>query len=189
MNIGIMQQITFNINPFEKDLPQLTIELIYFLGKRIIYIEIYDVMLDKKNIKYKEFLAKIKEMNEKYSELEIVKEKKVWYEPYICGTLKKKGNVEHENIIMKIFKEILEAYIKYYKSLPLLNDNDKEKKYFLIKGLSDQFVEKGGVAVNYFLNSIGKEKTREYLGKVIFGYLIFKNQNLKLYKNVYAKNE
>ena len=90
---------------------------------------------------------------------------------------------------MKIFKEILEAYIKYYKSLPLLNDNDKEKKYFLIKGLSDQFVEKGGVAVNYFLNSIGKEKTREYLGKVIFGYLIFKNQNLKLYKNVYAKNE
>ena len=190
VNIGIVQQITFNINPFEKDLPQLTIELIYFLGKRIFLVEIYDLMLDKKNNRYKDFLAKIKEINEKYTELEIIKEeKKVWYEPYICGKIKKKGKAENDNIIKNIFRELLETYIEYSKSLPLLNDNYKEKKYFLIKGLSDQFVEKGGIAVNNFIKSMGKEKTREYLGKVIFGYLIFQDLNLKLYKTLYAKNE
>ena len=188
MNIGIMQQITFNINPFEKDLPQLTIELIYFLGKIIFIVEIYDLMLDKKNIKHKDFVEKINKINEKSSELEIIKEeKKVWYEPYICRIIKKKGKVENDDTIRKTIKEILEIYIEYSKSLPLLNDDEKEKKYFLIKGFSDQFVEKGGVAVNNFLQSIGKEKTREYLGKVIFGYLIF--LNLKQYKNIYAKNE
>ena len=190
VNIGIMQQITFNINPFEKDLPQLTIELIYFLGKRIIFVEIYDLMLDKKSNKYKDFLAKINEIKEKYNELEIIKnEKKVWYEPHICGIIRKKGKAENDNSIINIFKESLETYIEFSKSLPLLNDNEKEKKYFLIKGFSDQFVEKGGIAVNNFLNSIGKEKTREYLGKVIFGYLIFKDLNLKLYKKHYAENE
>ena len=33
-------------------------------------------MLDKKNIKYKDFLAKIKEINEKYTDLEIIKDDK-----------------------------------------------------------------------------------------------------------------
>ena len=103
VNIGIMQQITFNINPFEKDLPQLTVELIYFFGKRIFIVEIYDLMLDKKSIKYLDFLNKL---NEKYSELEIIKdEKNVLYEAKI--SLKKKGKVENDNTIINIFKEIL----------------------------------------------------------------------------------
>ena len=41
----------------------------------------------------------------------------------------------------------------------------------LLKDLDDLLVEKGGIAINNFKKSIGDEKTKEFLGKVLYGYL------------------
>ena len=187
VNIGIMQMITFGIIPFEKDLPYIIGEFIYLLGKRKFLIEIYDFLLDKKNNKNINFINKIKEINEKMSDLEPLKTKKNWYDPIVFTTIKKGGSVKDDNKLINSFKEILEAYIEFAKEESLLNEEDKEKKYLKIKGVAEEFIEKGGIAVDTFKNSVGIAKTSEVLGKIIFCHLLFKE--LKINKKKKAKNE
>ena len=47
LNVGVMEMYTFNINPYDKDLPQLTIDYTITLNNRKLYVEIYDLMIDK----------------------------------------------------------------------------------------------------------------------------------------------
>ena len=183
LNIGLVQMVTFNINPFEKDLPQMTVDIIYIFGKRTIIFEIYDLMIDKKNIKFKNYLQKINQIKETISDFKPYITKKPWYEHHLAANIKKCGTVDDENKILNFFKDAVNAYIDFAKDAPLLNDNDKEKKYFLVKGLSDEFVKNGGVSVSIFKKVLGVEKTREFLGRIIFGYLHIKDLNLKIYKN------
>jgi len=59
LNLGIMQMISFNINPFEKDIPQLTFDWITMLSKRKILIEIYKLLVNSETKNYNEFLKKL----------------------------------------------------------------------------------------------------------------------------------
>jgi hypothetical protein len=67
VNLGVMQMFTFSINPYEKDLPQMSNDIIYMFNKRIFIIEFYNLMIDNQNSEYKSFINKIKEINNKYS--------------------------------------------------------------------------------------------------------------------------
>lgn len=186
-NIGIMQIITFEINPYEKDLPQITCEFIYLLFKRKILIEIYDIMLDKKSNEYINYIKRINEINDKNSDLKNIITKKNWYDSIISATIKKSGTTKQEYKIKNMFKEVIGTYIEYAKESSLLNEEEKEKKYLIIKRLCEEFVKKGGIAVNTFKKNIGIEKTTEFLGKINFCNLLFKELQVKGFKKV--KNE
>jgi hypothetical protein len=186
-NIGIMQMITVEINPYEKDLPQITCEFIYLFYKRTFLIRIYDFMLDKKSNKYLNYIKRINEINDKNPDLKKAIIKKNWYDSFVSATIKKTGTVKQENKIINMFKEVLEAYIEFAKESSLLSEEEKEKKYLIIKGFCEKFIEKGGIAVNFFKKNIGIEKTTVFLGKVIFCNLLFKDLQVKGIKKV--KNE
>ena len=187
VNLGIMQMITFNVNPFEKDLPQFINDIIFLFGKRTVLIEFYDSMLDKKNNKYINFLNKIKEIHKKYSDLEFCKTKENWSDSILSECIKKTGTVKHWNRMTIMFNELLEIYLEYAKEASELNEDEKEKKILIIKGICDTFIEKGGIAVNTFKSSVGAEKTAEVLGKIIYSYLLYKDLNIK--KDQKVKNE
>ena len=174
LNVGVMNMITFNINSYDKDLPQLTIDFTETLNKRKLYVEIYDLMINKDDKKYKDFLKKIEEINKKNSNLKDFSSTPSWHDEYLSGVIKKSGNVINEKQLLNIFKDVIQAYVDYAKEAPELSDDDKDKKYDLIKGFSDKLVEKGGVAINNFKKTLGDKKTKEFLGNVLYGYLHIK---------------
>ena len=144
-------------------------------------------MLDKKNNKYINFLNKIKEIHKKYSDLEFCKTKENWSDSILSECIKKTGTVKHWNRMTIMFNELLEIYLEYAKEASELNEDEKEKKILIIKGICDTFIEKGGIAVNTFKSSVGAEKTAEVLGKIIYSYLLYKDLNIK--KDQKVKNE
>ena len=175
LNVGVMEMYTFNINPYDKDLPQLTIDYTITLNNRKLYVEIYDLMIDKEAKDYKDFLNKIEEINNKNSDLKDFSSKASWHDEYLSGMIKKSGSVRDDDKLLTIFTDVMNAYIDYAKKAPELKEADKKKKYNLIKGFSDQLVEKGGVAINNFKKTLGDEKTKEFLGNVLYGYLHIDN--------------
>ena len=90
MNLGIMQMLSFNINPFEKDIPQLTVDLIIMLNKRTILIEIYKLMINSETENYKEFLKKLEELKGNVADLKDFKSTEaLWRDKYYSGFIKK----------------------------------------------------------------------------------------------------
>ena len=170
MNVGLMEMYTFNINPYNKDLAQLTIDYIIFLNNRKLYVEIYDLMIDKEEQNYKDFLKKIEDINKENADLKDFTSKESWHNEYLSGMIKKSGSVRDDDKLLKIFNDVMTAYIDYAKKAPELNETAQKKKYDLIKDFSDKLVEKGGVAINNFKKTLGDEKTNEFLGNVLYGY-------------------
>lgn len=171
LNLGIMEQISFNINPYEKDLPQLTVDYTMEFIKRNLRIEIYELMVNKEDTLYKNFLKKIDEIKEEYSELEDITLTKNWINDYLSNYILKSGSSKNKEKFLDLFSEVVETYMEYAKEAPTLSEDEQKKKYQAIKGFSDLLVENGGIAINIFKKSLGDEKTKEFLGKVIYGYL------------------
>ena len=171
LNVGIMQMLTINVNPYEKDIPQLTIEFTVSLQTRKIYIEIYELMVDKENEKYKNYIKKVEEIKNKYSNLKDFSSKESWHNKYLPVFIRKSGTPKDDKTILYLFKEVVLTYFEYAKEAPALSEDDKKKKYEAIKEFSDQLAEKGGVAIDNFKKTLGEEKTKEFLGKAFYGYL------------------
>ena len=171
LNLGIMEQFTLNINPFEKDLAQLTIDYIISFRTRQLRVEIYELMVNKDDTSYKNFLQKIDDIKSEYSDLEDIPLSETWSNEYMPASILKSGGVKDDKKFLELFTELMETYMEYAKDAPTLSKEDQNKKYEAIKGFSDLLVEKGGIAIDNFKKSIGDEKTNEFLGKVLYGYL------------------
>lgn len=180
VNIGIMQMLTINFNPFEKDLYELNVDLIYIFNKRKFLFEFYNLILDKDNQKNKLFLTKINKINEKYLYLPNYKMIKGWLEPLIAALISKIGISYQEEELFNLYQEIIATYIEYAKQMPKIKDDDLLRKNSLIKDFGNNLVNNGGVAIDTFKKSIGVEKTKQFLGKVFFGYNIY--NDLKMNK-------
>lgn len=175
LNLGIMQQLTFEITPYKKDLAQLTIDFTILFRKRELRVELYELMVNKEDTFYKNFEKKIDEINDNYSALEDISVSETWLSDYLSDSfIKKRGEPKDEEKLLKLFTEVIEAYMEYAKEVPTLSEADQKKKYDAIKEFSDLLVEKGGIAINNFKRSLGDEKTKEFLGMVLYGYLHIK---------------
>jgi len=173
MNLGIMQMISFNINPFEKDIPQLTVDLIIMLNKRTILIEIYKLMINSETENYKEFLKKLEELKGNVADLKDFKSTEaLWRDKYYSGFIKKTCDKQNEDILLNLFKDLLNAYFEYAKKEKDIDSEQKPKKVEAFKEFADKLIENGGVvAINNFKKTLGDEKTKVFLGKVFYGYL------------------
>lgn len=183
VNIGIMQMITLTMSPFEKDIPLISIDFIYIFNIRKAIIEIYELMIDNQNIKYKNLLNKFEKINESFSDLKEFKTFPGWSKKILSICISKSGNGKKDDRICSLFRNCIEVYIKNVIEMPKLEDSLIEKKYSIIKQFGIDLVDKGGVAVNIFKKSIGIEKTKDFFAKVFFGYeeiLINMDKNMKI---------
>ena len=171
-NLGFMQLFTLQIVPFEKDLPLLTVDIMYMFNKRIFFIEIYDLMLDNKNEEYKSFLNQVEEVKKNFSEFENFKTKENWYTQLLSGLLSKKYTIKDEQKFVELLNKIITMFIEY--SIKEKKIENLEKKVALVEGFGNKLVDKGGISTDMFKRLFGVDRTRKYLGNVLFGYYTFK---------------
>ena len=171
-NLGFMQLFTLQIVPFEKDLPLLTIDIMYMFNKRIFFIEIYDLMLDNKNAEYKSFLNQVEEVKKNFSEFENFKVKENWYTQLLSGLLSKKYTIKDEQKFVELLNKIITMFIEY--SIKEKKIENLEKKVALVEGFGNKLVDKSGISTDMFKRLFGVDRTRKFLGNVLFGYYTFK---------------
>ena len=171
-NLGFMQLFTLQIIPFEKDLPLLTVDIMYMFNKRIFFIEIYDLMLDNKNAEYKSFLNQVEEVKKNFSEFENFKVKENWYTQLLSGLLSKKYTIKDEQKFVELLNKIITMFIEY--SIKEKKIENLEKKVALVEGFGNKLVDKSGISTDMFKRFFGVDRTRKFLGNVLFGYYTFK---------------
>ena len=171
-NLGFMQLFTLQIVPFEKDLPLLTVDIMYMFNKRIFFIEIYDLMLDNKNAEYKSFLNQVEEVKKHFSEFENFKAKENWYTQLLSGLVSKKYKVKDEQKFVELLNKIITMFIEY--SIKEKKIENLEKKVALVEGFGNKLVDKSGISTDMFKRLFGVDRTRKFLGNVLFGYYTFK---------------
>lgn len=65
VNMGFMQMVSYVITPYEKNMPLLSMDFMYIMGKRKAYAEFYDLVPDKTTPEYSEVMDAVKEFESK----------------------------------------------------------------------------------------------------------------------------
>lgn len=171
-NLGFMQLFTLQIVSFEKDLPLITIDIMYIFNKRVFLIEIYDLMIDNTNSEYKSFLQKVEDIKKNYSGFINFEIKKSWHLEFLSGVVNKKYGTKDEQIFIDLLNQITNIFIEYSNTIKKIENVDK--KISLVEDFGNKLVDKGGISTDMFKRLFGVEKTRKYLGNVLFGYYTFR---------------
>lgn len=169
VNMGFMQMISYVITPFDKNMPLMSMDFMYILGKRKSYVEFYDLVPDKTSDDYVKVLSSVKEFENRYSSLEDLQTDPAWYDELMTVAIHKAGKRSDDEQIEEMFCDAIRCYIENAKELNELTDEEKTVKWELTKKYSDDLVSKGGVSTDVFKKQLGEEKTRDFFDKVFFG--------------------
>lgn len=168
MNAGLMQMSTIILTPLDKDLPLISTDYMYILGNRTSYLECYDLVLDKEG-DYQNLLDSLKDIKKDYKDLDTITPSSAWYDDMRTVGLYMKGKSSDDEREEKAMTRWLETVLEYGEDLPVLTAEEKEEKLPVVKEYTDGLVEKGGVSTDLFVKALGKEDTRDFFNKVLFG--------------------
>lgn len=168
VNMGVMQMATFVLNPQDKNLPMVSADYMYILGKRKCYYEFYD-LVEVKDKEYDSLLTQLQQMNGAYSELKDIEMDEAWYDEFKTVGMYKSGKTSDDEALTEMLTDGMEIYINSADKLPELTDLQKKKKNDITKEYTEGLITKGGISTDAFKKSLGEDTTRDFFSKVFFG--------------------
>lgn len=167
VNMGLMQMMTMVLTPADKDLPLVSVDYMYILGNRKAYIELYDLVLDKSQ-EYRNMLAEVAGIRRKRDHLETFEPSSAWYDSIRTEGIYKKGTKADDAELNRMLDETINAIMNYSDTLGVLTGEERTEKIRLQKVYSNGLIDNGGISTDVFVQSMGKEKTREFFDHVLF---------------------
>ncbi|WP_297957906.1 hypothetical protein [uncultured Ruminococcus sp.] len=169
VNMGFMQMVSYVITPYKKNMPMLSMDFMYIMGKRKAYAEFYDLVPDASAPEYTAVLDNIKEFEKRYSSLEDIEVEPAWYDEYLTVVLHKAGKRSDDDKIGEMFTDAIRCYMETARDLEPLSDEEKAAKLEITQKYCDDLVDKGGVSTDVFKKALGEEATKDFFDKVFFG--------------------
>ena len=169
VNMGFMQMVSYVITPYEKNMPLMSMDFMYILGKRKAYAEFYDLVPDRTDGAFMSVLDSLKEFENRYSSLEDITTDPAWYDDLMTVVLHKAGKRADDDVIEEMFCDAIRTYMERANELEELSDAEKAEKLALTREYSDNLISKGGVSTDVFKKALGEDKTKEFFDKVFFG--------------------
>ena len=160
--LGLMKMETLIVNPFSKDAPLLSIDRIQAMGSQILYVEMFDTMLEPGFD-----VSGPEAVSEAYKSLPDKDPGEHWYDPMRVGTpfIKKAGSKEKATMD-QAQSEYLQAFLKAAKAAPACDPEAKREK---AKAYSEGLLTNGGPATDPVKASLGEEATAAFFRKTLFG--------------------
>ena len=169
-NMGFLQMASFVVTPFEKNLPLLSMDYMYFPGSRKAYNEVYDLVADKDSPEYQQVLETMKGLYETGKPLaDMPRGELPWYDDLLTVKLYKSGKAKQDDEIRGLFCDAVGRYAECAESLPVLSEDEQAAKRQITQEYSDNLIEKGGVSTDVFKKALGPETTKDFFDRVFFG--------------------
>ena len=168
INMGVMQMSSIVITPKDKNLPLMSADYIYLLTNRKAYLEFYDLVKEKDDT-YHTLLTNLSDIQKKYDYLNNLEISPAWYEHLLSVASYKACNVNSDKDIEAMLMNSLTAYIQHSKQLPLLSEEEKQKKLTITVNYTDGLITYGGISTDVFKNALGPEVTKDFFDSVFFG--------------------
>ena len=168
MNVGLMQMSTFVITPRDRNLPLLSTDYMYMLGKRTVYIEFYDLVAQKDGA-YTALLDELNAVIGTYDQLEDVQVATTWYTPLLTVGAYKNGGFDEDPMLEQMLVDCLNIYLENGKEFPALTEEERTEKLEITVDYTHGLVEKGGISTDVFKNALGEDVTKDFFDRVFFG--------------------
>ena len=157
---GLMKMDTIIINPKSKDLPLLSYDRVYVMGKDTLIVELYDTRAESTALPE---LQEISKSTEKLPQNDLGEH---WYDNVkLPESISLKAGKEFESQFDRVAENVIDAYLKTSAATEFDADLKQNKTVAYVEGL----LTNGGPSTSIFQKLFGNEKTSRLFRKVLFG--------------------
>lgn len=157
---GLMKMDTIIINPKKKDLPLLSYDRVYVMGKDTLIVELYDTRVNAAS------LGRLTDVAREADKLPQNDVGEHWYDNIkLPESISLKAGKDFESKFDKVAKDAIDAYLTMPADAEFDPKIKDEKTSAYVEGL----LENGGPSTSVFQKLFGKEKTARLFRKVLFG--------------------
>ncbi len=157
--LGLMKMQTVVFTPLYLDAPMYSDDVISVMGTDTLILELYNTLIHEWDE------SKLEEAKKKGADLPDHDPGVHWYDSLrLQSSVFKKGKKIRKSLeeFIRLYTDVYMARLK--ESDPCEEKDKREKTAQYVEGL----IENGGPAVDQFIKMLGKEKTCEFLRKVMF---------------------
>ena len=158
---GLMKMDTIIINPKEKDLPLLSYDRVYVMGKDTLIVELYNTRADLN--------AALPELREAKKNADALPQNDLgehWYDNVkLPQSVSLKAGKDFESKFDGVAIEVMDAYLATVADTEFDGQLKAERTEAYVEGL----LENGGPSTSIFQKLFGKEKTARLFRTVLFG--------------------
>ena len=159
---GAMTMTALIVNPIEIDAPLFNLDLIALPGKRMLYMELYDTLLNAQRNETP-FAA----IRAEFADIADIPTKPCWYDDIrYTASVTKCALAGQEARLDELMARFGEEYLTLLKDA---RPCDPAQKKVRADDYRDGLLSHGGPATDGFLKTWGREKTAELFEKVLFG--------------------
>lgn len=157
---GLMKMDTVIINPTEKDLPLLSYDRVYAMGKDTLIVELYNTMTSACDLSR---LDSVAADSDKYPQNDLGEH---WYDNI---KLSQSISLKAGRDFTSVFDRVAEKEITAYLSTEASADFDRAEKHSKTCDYVEGLLQNGGPSTSVFQKLFGKEKTARLFREVLFG--------------------
>ncbi len=159
---GAMGMTSLIVNPIEIDAPLFNLDIISLPGKKMLYMELYDTLLDAKRNE-----APFAAIRDGFADIADIPGKPCWYDDIRYGaSVTKCAAAGQEGRLDELMAQFGEAYLNLLKDARCCDPAAKKGR---ADAYRDGLLNHGGPATDAFLKVWGPEKTGVLFREVLFG--------------------
>lgn len=164
-----MQLATYTLTPYFKKLPLVSSDFIYSGEGGMFLIEIYELVKDREDESFQEWIRKYAERFEDISDIEDIPTQPCFYDPIRPVFVSKKRVIERDDACIQSFVDTMKVFIEQEKASELLDEGDAAEQKAIQRQYVDDLIDQNGVSTQVWVQDHGADYVRRFFHEIFFG--------------------
>ena len=164
-----MLMSTYTLTPYFKKLPLINSDFIYDEEGGMFLIEIYELVKNREDTQYPEWIQKYAECLKDIADVENIPIEPCFYDPIRPVFASKKRTIGRDQDCIQNLIETMKIFIEQEHASSLLDKDEAAEQKMIQRQYVDDLIDQNGVSTRLFVKDHGIDFVRRFFHEVFFG--------------------
>ena len=164
-----MLMSTYTLTPYFKKLPLINSDFIYDEEGGMFLIEIYELVKNREDTQYQEWIQKHAECLKDIADVENIPIEPCFYDPIRPVFASKKRTIGRDQDCIQNLIETMKIFIEQEHASSLLDKDEAAEQKMIQRQYVDDLIDQNGVSTRLFVKDHGIDFVRRFFHEVFFG--------------------
>ena len=164
-----MLMATYTLTPYFKKLPLISSDFIYNEEGGMFLIEIYELVKNREDGQFREWIQKYSERFEDISDVEDIPTEPCFYDPIRPVYVSKKRSVDRDSACIQNLIDTIKIFIEQEQAAETLDNAEAAEQKAIQHQYVDDLIDQNGVSTKVWVKDHGADYVGQFFHEIFFG--------------------
>ncbi|MER2151375.1 MAG: hypothetical protein ABS900_07155 [Candidatus Limivicinus sp.] len=160
---------TYTLTPYFKKLPMISSDFIYDEDRGMFLIEVYELVKDREDARYQEWIQKYAERFQDIADVEDIPTQPCFYDPIRPVCASKKRTPGRDQDCIQNLVDTLKIFVEQEHASALLDEEEAAEQRAIQHQYVDDLIDQNGVSTRVWVKEHGANYVRRFYHEIFFG--------------------